>query len=309
MLRHRGDASQQKRARVGVARWAHGQLAVGGDSVTERIVRILETFSAERTVQTAADIGRRAGLPSSTAHRQVDALVEAGLLEPRRRPSRAPRHAPAASCLARLGRTAAAPGGHAVHGAGAGRDPRAPAARRARAGRSALPRATLVADSGANITRIAGCLPLHASSSGLVLLADGMPSFRSECSPACSRESRPRRSRMPQPSAACARRRAPRRIRRGPRFDRGGLDLVSPCPCGMPRVRSSQPCRWCSLVDAPTHPPVRSRSCGPRPPPASARPWPPTGAEDGPSGAPCCPSVPRCTRKRGSGSTRVTNEA
>ncbi|MGS0562692.1 hypothetical protein [Microbacterium aurugineum] len=34
-----------------------------GDSVTERLIRVLETFTPARTVQTAADIGRRAGLP------------------------------------------------------------------------------------------------------------------------------------------------------------------------------------------------------------------------------------------------------
>ena len=63
--------------------WHAGRMAnsPSGDSVTERIVRILETFSADRTLQTVADIGRRSGLPSSTAHRQVEALVGAGLLE------------------------------------------------------------------------------------------------------------------------------------------------------------------------------------------------------------------------------------
>ncbi|MET0734212.1 MAG: helix-turn-helix domain-containing protein [Microbacterium sp.] len=40
-----------------------------GDFVTDRIVRIFETLGADRTVQTAAEIGRRAGLPSSTAAR------------------------------------------------------------------------------------------------------------------------------------------------------------------------------------------------------------------------------------------------
>src|SRR6478736_2506076 len=52
-----------------------------GDTAVERIVRVLDTFSTERTVQTAAQIGRRAGLPSSTAHRIVDQLVIEGLLE------------------------------------------------------------------------------------------------------------------------------------------------------------------------------------------------------------------------------------
>lgn len=52
-----------------------------GDSVLTRVVRVLETFSADRTVQTASQIGRAAQLPSSTAHRLLDELTEAGLLE------------------------------------------------------------------------------------------------------------------------------------------------------------------------------------------------------------------------------------
>ncbi|MDF2492508.1 MAG: kipR 1, partial [Microbacterium sp.] len=49
--------------------------------MTDRVVRVLETFTSERTVQSAAEIGRRARLPSSSAHRIVDELVGAGLLE------------------------------------------------------------------------------------------------------------------------------------------------------------------------------------------------------------------------------------
>lgn len=52
-----------------------------GDSVTDRLVRVLETFTPTRTVQTAAEIGRRAGLPTSTAHRIVGELVASRLLE------------------------------------------------------------------------------------------------------------------------------------------------------------------------------------------------------------------------------------
>src|SRR5699024_10279415 len=52
-----------------------------GESVIDRVVRILETFSADRTSQRASEIGRTAGLPSSTAYRLVDDLVEAGLLD------------------------------------------------------------------------------------------------------------------------------------------------------------------------------------------------------------------------------------
>ena len=52
-----------------------------GDSATDRLVRVLETFTPTRTVQTTAEIGRRARLPSSSAHRIVSELVETGLLE------------------------------------------------------------------------------------------------------------------------------------------------------------------------------------------------------------------------------------
>ena len=47
----------------------------------ERFVRVLETFTPERAAQSASEIGRRAGLPSSSAHRIVAELVATGLLE------------------------------------------------------------------------------------------------------------------------------------------------------------------------------------------------------------------------------------
>src|SRR5690606_25713723 len=52
-----------------------------GESVLERTVRILDTFTTERTVQTVAQIARRAELASSTAHRLVDSLVDTRLLQ------------------------------------------------------------------------------------------------------------------------------------------------------------------------------------------------------------------------------------
>lgn len=142
-----------------------------GDSVTERVVRVLETFTSERTVQTASEIGRRAGLPSSTAHRIVDDLVATGLLD------RDEDHR--VSLGMRLWELA-------LRGS-----------RALRLRQAALPHmervqsrirehtqlAVLEQDSAlflerlsdpaavSNITRIAGRLPLHASSSGLVLLA------------------------------------------------------------------------------------------------------------------------------------------
>ncbi|RUA27212.1 MAG: IclR family transcriptional regulator, partial [Actinobacteria bacterium] len=142
-----------------------------GDSMTERIVRVLDTFTAERSMQSASEIGRRAGLPSSTAHRLVDELVAAGLLE--RDEDRRVHLGMRLWELALRGSTAL------------------------RLRQAALPHMeqlqtrirqhTQLAvleqdealflerlshpDAGANITRIAGRLPLHASSSGLLLLA------------------------------------------------------------------------------------------------------------------------------------------
>ena len=142
-----------------------------GDSVTDRVVRVLETFGPDRTVQTAAEIGRRAGLPSSTAHRLVAELVEAGLLE------RDDEHrvqlgmrlwelALRGSRALRL-RQAALPFMERVQ-----------ARVREHTQLAVLEHDTALflerlshPDAGANITRIAGRLPLHASSSGLVLLA------------------------------------------------------------------------------------------------------------------------------------------
>lgn len=144
-----------------------------GDSVTDRLVRVLETFTPSRTVQTAAEIGRRSGLPRSTAHRMVSEFVDAGLLE--RDDDRRIRIgmrlwelATRSSQALRL-RQAAMPAMERVQ---------------ARI-REHTQLAVLEQDealflerlsgptSGSNITRIAGRLPLHASSSGLVLLAFG----------------------------------------------------------------------------------------------------------------------------------------
>ena len=149
-----------------------------GDTMTERIVRVLDTFGADRTLQTAAQIGRRSGLPSSTAHRIVDDLVRAGLLE------RDEDH------RVRLGMRLWE---LALRGSSG-----------LRLRQAALPFMTQVQarvrehtqlavleqdealflerlshpDAGANITRVAGRLPLHASSSGLVLLAFGPDELR-----------------------------------------------------------------------------------------------------------------------------------
>lgn len=149
--------------------------STSGDSAIDRVVRVLETFSTERTVQTAAQIGRRAGLPSSTAHRLVGELVDAGLLE-RDRTSDGENRIRLGLRLWEL----------ALRGSSALRLRQAalPFMERVQARvREHTQLAVLEQDealflerlssptSGANITRIAGRLPLHASSSGLVLLA------------------------------------------------------------------------------------------------------------------------------------------
>ncbi|MEO8262985.1 MAG: IclR family transcriptional regulator [Pseudolysinimonas sp.] len=142
-----------------------------GDSVIARVVRVIDTFDSARTSQTAAEIATRAGLPRSTAHRLVADLVAQGLLERDQEGS------------VRIGMRLwelTTRGSHAL-----------------RLRQLALPFMEEVQavvrehtqlgvlehdevlflerlsapNAGANITRIAGRLPLHASSSGLVLLA------------------------------------------------------------------------------------------------------------------------------------------
>ncbi len=149
-----------------------------GDSMTERIVRVLDTFSAERTTQSATEIAHRAGLSPSTAHRIVGDLIRAGLLERDdemrvRLGMRLWELALRGSRALRL-RQAALP----------------PMERIQRVIREHTQLSVLEhdealflerlshPDAGANITRIAGRLPLHASSSGLVLLAHADPGVR-----------------------------------------------------------------------------------------------------------------------------------
>ncbi|HYP73384.1 MAG TPA: IclR family transcriptional regulator, partial [Microbacterium sp.] len=142
-----------------------------GDSVTSRVVRVLETFTPTRTVQTAAEIGRRTGLPSSTAHRIVGDLVAAGLLERDdagrvRVGMRLWELATRSSHALRL-RQVALPFMERVQ---ARVHEHTQLAILEQDEALFLERLSDEA-AGANITRIAGRLPLHASSSGLVLLA------------------------------------------------------------------------------------------------------------------------------------------
>lgn len=145
--------------------------SASGDSVIDRVVRILAAFDGARPRLTASELARRADLPMSTAHRLVHDLVAAGLLdrsddgtmqvgmrlwELTTRGSRA------------LGlRQAALP---FMTGVQAAIRQHTQLAVREQDDALFLERLSHP-DAGANITRIAGRLPLHASSSGLVLLA------------------------------------------------------------------------------------------------------------------------------------------
>lgn len=146
--------------------------------MTSRIVRVLDTFTADRTTQTSAEIARRAGLPSSTAHRIVAELVGEGVLERDedgriRLGMRLWELALRGSSALRL-RQAALPHMETVQ-----------ARIREHTQLAVLENGEALflerlsdPDAGANITRIAGRLPLHASSSGLVLLAHADPDIR-----------------------------------------------------------------------------------------------------------------------------------
>lgn len=149
-----------------------------GDSMTERIVRVLDTFSADRTAQSASEIARRADLSPSTAHRIVGDLIHAGLLERDdemrvRLGMRLWELALRGSLALRL-RQAALPHMERIQ-----------AVVREHTQLAVLEHDEALflerishPDAGANITRVAGRLPLHASSSGLVLLAHADPAVR-----------------------------------------------------------------------------------------------------------------------------------
>lgn len=52
-----------------------------GESILERVIRILEAFDGSAPSLTVSDLSRRAQLPTTTAYRLVDEMVAAGLLE------------------------------------------------------------------------------------------------------------------------------------------------------------------------------------------------------------------------------------
>lgn len=142
-----------------------------GDSVIGRLVRVLATFDRDRRIQSPAEIARRAELPPSTAHRLVVDLAAAGLLE--RDDDGGYRVGLRLWELATRGSRALGL-----------REAAIPAMERVQARiRQHTQLAVLDGDATlfverlshpeavANIAQVAGRLPLHASSSGLVLLA------------------------------------------------------------------------------------------------------------------------------------------
>jgi DNA-binding IclR family transcriptional regulator len=154
-----------------------GRVATG-ESVLSRAVRILAAFSADEKELQVSEIARRTGLHVATASRLVAELVTHGLLE--RGPDRQVRVgvrmwelASRASLTVSL-REAAMPyledlhavvGHHAQLGVRDGDDVLFVERLSAR-------------DAVINYSRIAGRLPLHISSSGLVLLAYGAPELQ-----------------------------------------------------------------------------------------------------------------------------------
>jgi len=149
-----------------------------GDTMVDRVVRILGSFDSSHTDLTPTELGRRAGLPTSTAHRIIGELTSAGLLERdadgrvrigmrlwelTTRGSRALALRQAA--LPHMERVQNSTGEHTQLGVLDGDE--------------VLLIELLSAPSAvSNVAAVASRLPLHASSSGLVLLAFGRQTLR-----------------------------------------------------------------------------------------------------------------------------------
>lgn len=149
-----------------------------GETMVDRVVRILGAFDAGSTDLTATAIARRAGLPVSTAHRIVHDLAEAGLLE--RDEDGDYRIGMRLWELTTRGSRALA-----LRQAALPHMERVQAATREHTQLSVLDQDEVLfierlSDPLAvsNVAAIAGRLPLHASSSGLVLLAFGRQALR-----------------------------------------------------------------------------------------------------------------------------------
>jgi len=149
-----------------------------GDSLVARITRVLATFDSTRIAQSSSAIARRAGLSTSTTHRLVGQLVQEGLLE---------RDDDGDVRIGIRLWELTTRGSHAL----GLRQLAMPCMEQVQArAREHTQLGVLehdevlfierlsAPDAGANITRIAGRLPLHASSSGLVLLAHADAAFQ-----------------------------------------------------------------------------------------------------------------------------------
>lgn len=149
-----------------------------GDSMVDRVVRILGAFDAGHTDLSASDVARRAGLPMSSAHRIVGDLLRAGLLE---------RDADGRVRIGMRLWELTTRGSRAL----ALRQAALPAMERVQAEIGEHVQLCVLdqdevlvieqlsgPEAVSNITRVAGRLPLHASSSGLVLLAFGRQALR-----------------------------------------------------------------------------------------------------------------------------------
>ncbi|RYY51254.1 MAG: IclR family transcriptional regulator [Actinomycetales bacterium] len=149
-----------------------------GESVIERVVRIFDAFDPETERLSVGDLARRADLPGSTASRLIDQLVGHGLLHrdaeglvgmgvrmwelaSRASPTRGLREA----ALPFLEDIHAVVGHHAQLGVLDGTEVLF-------LERLSAPEAVV------NLTFVAGRLPTHASSSGLVLLAHAPPALQ-----------------------------------------------------------------------------------------------------------------------------------
>ncbi len=149
-----------------------------GETMVDRVVRILGAFDADATDLTASAIARRTELPSSTAHRIVGDLTEAGLLE--RDEDGRYRIGMRLWELTTRGSRALA-----LRQAALPHMERVQARTREHTQLGVLDQDEVLIierlsspEAGSNVATIAGRLPLHASSSGLVLLAFGRQALR-----------------------------------------------------------------------------------------------------------------------------------
>jgi len=148
--------------------------SISGDSIIDRTVRIFQSFDPDTESMTVSELARRAGLPLSTTSRLVDQLSKHGLL------SREDRLVGVGVRMWELASRASPTRGLREVAMPFMEDLHAVVGHHAQLGVMDhgevlfLERLT-APQSVVNITQIAGRLPLHASSSGLVLLAHASP--------------------------------------------------------------------------------------------------------------------------------------